>query len=280
MLQSFDYAKLLDQFITPEKLTLALRVILILIIGIPLIKLIRKLTKRMVENKLSAQSELLIVRLVYYLSSLILLVSVLNEFGFKLSALLGAAGVFGIAIGFASQTSISNIISGIFLIGEKPFEIGDFIQVGDHAGTVHSIDLLSIKLNTTDNRFIRVPNETMIQSEVINFNRYPVRRVNLEFSVAFDTDLTLALELLKQIAENATLSIKDKAPFISISGIGSSGYGVFFGVWCKSSDFFGLKDELIILLKESFTKSNIEIPYMKISLQNNKQITHIKEGLQ
>ena len=131
MLQKLDFSQLINQFVTPDRISLIIRVALILIIGIPLIKLIRKLTRKLVENKLSAQSEALIVRLVYYVSSLILVVSVLNEFGFKLSALLGAAGVFGIAIGFASQTSVSNIISGIFLISEKPFEIGDFIKVGN-----------------------------------------------------------------------------------------------------------------------------------------------------
>lgn len=269
MLQKFDFSQLMNEFITPDRISLVIRVALILIIGIPLVKLIRKLTRKLVENKLSPQSEVLIVRMVYYASSLILIVTVLHEFGFKLSALLGAAGVLGVAIGFASQTSISNIISGIFLISEKPFEIGDFIKVGNCEGTIHSIDLLSIKLNTPDNRFIRVPNETMIKSEVINYHRYPVRRVNLEFPVSFETDLEPFLALLRDVADQATLSLKDKKPFISITGFGDSGYSILFGVWCNSTDFFALRDELIILLKESFTKNNIEIPFSTISVLND-----------
>jgi small conductance mechanosensitive channel len=269
MLQKFDFSRLMNEFITPDRISLVIRVALILVIGIPLVKLIRKLTRKLVENKLSPQSEVLIVRMVYYASSLILIVTVLHEFGFKLSALLGAAGVLGVAIGFASQTSISNIISGIFLISEKPFEIGDFIKVGNCEGTIHSIDLLSIKLNTPDNRFIRVPNETMIKSEVINYHRYPVRRVNLEFPVSFETDLEPFLALLRDVADQATLSLKDKKPFISITGFGDSGYSILFGVWCNSTDFFALRDELIILLKESFTKNNIEIPFSTISVLND-----------
>lgn len=269
MLQKFDFSQLMNEFITPDRISLVIRVALILVIGIPLVKLIRKLTRKLVENKLSPQSEVLIVRMVYYASSLILIVTVLHEFGFKLSALLGAAGVLGVAIGFASQTSISNIISGIFLISEKPFEIGDFIKVGNCEGTIHSIDLLSIKLNTPDNRFIRVPNETMIKSEVINYHRYPVRRVNLEFPVSFETDLEPFLALLRDVADQATLSLKDKKPFISITGFGDSGYSILFGVWCNSTDFFALRDELIILLKESFTRNNIEIPFSTISVLND-----------
>lgn len=269
MLQKFDFSQLMNEFITPDRISLVIRVALILVIGIPLVKLIRKLTRKLVENKLSPQSEVLIVRMVYYASSLILIVTVLHEFGFKLSALLGAAGVLGVAIGFASQTSISNIISGIFLISEKPFEIGDFIKVGNCEGTIHSIDLLSIKLNTPDNRFIRVPNETMIKSEVINYHRYPVRRVNLEFPISFETDLEPFLALLRDVADQATLSLKDKKPFISITGFGDSGYSILFGVWCNSTDFFALRDELIILLKESFTRNNIEIPFSTISVLND-----------
>lgn len=118
-----------EQYLTPERLNTILRVILTLAIGIPLIILVRKLMRKLVHNRLSPQSEQLVVRVVYYSLILILLVMVLNEFGFKVSALLGAAGVIGIAVGFAAQTSISNIISGIFLISEKPFVVGDVIEV-------------------------------------------------------------------------------------------------------------------------------------------------------
>ncbi len=279
MLQNFEFTKLLNQFVTPESIALATRVVLILLLGIPLIKLIRKLTRKMVGNKLSAQSEQLIIRAVYYLSFLILLVTLLNELGFKLSALLGAAGVLGIAVGFASQTSISNIISGIFLISEKPFKVGDYIQVGDVAGTVHSIDLLSIKLDTPDNRFVRVPNETMIKSEVINFNRYDIRRVNLEMIVALDADLELCLDTLRQVASQAKLSLKDKSPFISLDHIGPKGIQIILGAWCRSADYFALKNELIILIKESFATSKIELPYMRISIHDDtNKINLVKEG--
>ena len=89
-------------FITPSFIQTAVRVILIILIGFPLVKLIRRLTVKATHERLSLQSEQLIQRFVYYLGILIILVMVLNEFGFKLSALLGAAGVFGLAIGFAS----------------------------------------------------------------------------------------------------------------------------------------------------------------------------------
>jgi len=276
MFSDFDPAALVRQFITPERVSLGIRVILILAIGIPLIKLIRKLVQRLVRDKLSAQSEQLIIKTVYYVSILILTVSVLNEFGFKLSALLGAAGVFGVAIGFASQTSVSNIISGIFLISEKPFVIGDVVQVGPTIGTISSIDLLSIKINTPDNRFVRVPNETMIKTEVINITRFPVRRVNLDISVSYNDDLKQVLEILMDIAQNSQIALKDMEPLTSIQRFGASGIDILYGVWGNTSDYFALQNELIISIKERFDAAGIEIPYPHLSLYSGSHSDPIK----
>ncbi len=271
-----DPIGLAKEFVTPERISLAVRVILILGIGIPLLKLIRRLVARLIKDRLSAQSELLIVRAVYYLGLLILLISVLNEFGFKLSALLGAAGVLGVAIGFASQTSISNIISGIFLISEKPFQVGDVVQVGATIGTIASIDLLSVKLKTPDNRYVRVPNETMIKSEVINITRFPNRRVNVQVSVAYKDNLKKVLEVLKGIAAEEPLALDDPAPVINIESFGDSGIDIMFGVWGKTEEFFLLRTALIIRIKERFEAENIEIPFPHISLYAGSESEPIK----
>lgn len=261
--------KLFAEFVTPERISLAVRVILILLIGIPLVRLIRNVVRRLIKDRLSAQSEQLLVRAVYYVSSLILLISVLNEFGFKLSALLGAAGVFGIAIGFASQTSVSNIISGIFLISEKPFMVGDVVQVGTTMGIIESIDLLSLKLKTFDNRFVRVPNETMIKTEVINLTRYPIRRANIIVSVSYKENVRDVLAILADIAANEPLAIKDPEPAIRVESFGDSGIEISYGVWASTDNVIELKTALMLSIKERFDKENIEIPYPHLTLVSN-----------
>ena len=266
MFNELSITKLVMDFITPERISLAIRVILILLIGIPLVRLIRSVVKKLIKDRLSAQSEQLVVRSVYYIASLILLISVLNEFGFKLSALLGAAGVFGIAIGFASQTSISNIISGIFLISEKPFMVGDTVQIGTTIGTIVSIDLLSIKLKTYDNRYVRVPNETMIKTEVINVTRYPIRRATIGLSVAYKEDLHRVLDVLAEIAAKEPLALTDPEPLLQVASFGDSGININFGVWCNKDNVFIMQTALIISIKERFDQENIEIPYPQVTL--------------
>jgi small-conductance mechanosensitive channel len=256
----------ITDFFTPERISLIVRVALILLIGIPVVGLIRKLIARLLKDKLSRQSEVLILRTVKYVLMLILFIMVLNEFGFKISAILGAAGIFGVAIGFASQTSVSNIISGIFLISEKPFMIGDVIEVGGNLGIIESIDLLSIKLKTFDGRFVRIPNESMIKNDVINLTRYDIRRAQIVVGVAYKEDVRRVLEILKEIADNMPDSLKDPPPLLSLEGFGDSSIDINFGVWTSTANVINMKTQLILAVKERFDKEGIEIPFPHLSI--------------
>jgi len=257
---------LVADFVTPERLSLVVRVVLMLAIGLPVIGFIKKILARMIKDRLSLQAEVLLVRTVTYVFYLILAVMVLNEFGFKISALLGAAGVFGVAIGFASQTSVSNIISGIFLISEKPFVIGDAVEIGGTLGIVDSIDLLSIKMKTFDNRYVRIPNETMIKSEVINLTRFDIRRAQIVVRVAYKEDVRKVLDVLRDIAANISGAMTDPEPLIQVDSFGDSSININFGVWTQTSNAVNMKTELIIAVKERFDKEGIEIPFPHVSL--------------
>ena len=263
-------------FVTPERITLFVRVVLMLAIGIPIIKFVKKILARIIKDKLSLQAEVLIIRTVSYVLFLILAVMVLNEFGFKISALLGAAGVFGLAIGFASQTSVSNIISGIFLISEKPFMIGDVVQIGGTLGLVDSIDLLSIKLKTFDNRFVRIPNETMIKSEVINLTRYDIRRAQIVVGVAYKEDVRKVLDVLRDVAANLPEALQEPAPMIQVDGFGDSSININCGVWTATSNAVSMKTEMILAVKERFDKDGIEIPFQHVSLSAGEASKPIK----
>jgi small-conductance mechanosensitive channel len=264
-----NFNTIASDFLTPEKLYQVARIILILMIGIPLLKIATKVTGKVIKNKFSNQSEILIKRFVYYLGALIILITVLNECGFKLSALLGAAGIFGIAIGFASQTSISNIISGIFLISEKPFIIGDLIQVGNTVGNVMSIDLLSIKVRTQDNRYVRIPNENMIKNEIINITRFPIRRLNLNLAVSYKDDLEKVMKTLREIALKEPLALKEPEPFIQIEQYAVTGVNILYGVWSKQEDIIELKNAIMLTIKSEFNRVGIGIPYTYIAVSEH-----------
>ncbi len=140
------------------------RAILLVLLGFFVARGLSKLINNSFNKRLSLHQATLLRRFTFYLILTLFAISAVQELGFHLSALLGATGILTIAVGIASQTSLSNIISGIFIIGEKPFEIGDTIKVNDMQGEVLAIDLLSVRIRTNDNTMVRIPNETLTES--------------------------------------------------------------------------------------------------------------------
>ncbi|MFB6279261.1 MAG: mechanosensitive ion channel family protein [Salinibacter sp.] len=199
--------------------------------------------------------------------------SALMELGVDLSVLLGAAGILTVAIGFASQTSASNVISGLFLLGERPFAVGDVIRVNGTTGEVLSVDLLSVKLRTFDNLFVRIPNETMIKSEVTNLRRFPIRRVDLQVGVAYKEDLHKVREVLMEVADRNPLCLEEPAPLIIFQGFGDSSINHQFSVWAKTENFLDLRNSIPIEIKEAFDEHGIEIPFPHRTLYTGSETT-------
>jgi len=198
---------------------------------------------------------------IFYSGSIFVVLAILYQLGCKLTALLGAAGIAGIAIGFASQTSVSNIISGLFLISEKPFAVGELIKVGDTMGTVLSIDLLSVKLRTFDNQLVRIPNETLIKNQVNNITRFPIRRLDIELGVAYKEDITKVRNVLSDIAANNPYCLDEPEPLIVFKNFGDSALEFLFAIWCVKTDFLKLRNTIMQKIKERFDAEGIEIPF-------------------
>jgi small-conductance mechanosensitive channel len=201
----------------------------------------------------------------YTLLALVVL-SVLRQLGLELGVLLGAAGVLTVALGFASQTSASNLISGLFLIGERPFIVGDVIQVGTTIGEVLSIDLMSVKLRTFDNLFVRMPNETLIKSEIVNITRFKIRRVDLPIGIAYKEDIGRVREVLLEVASANPLVLEEPAPLFIVLGYGSSSIDLQFSAFSLTSNYLAVKNELLEHIKRAFDRHGIEIPFPHVSV--------------
>ncbi|HUU09856.1 MAG TPA: mechanosensitive ion channel family protein [Phycisphaerae bacterium] len=247
--------------VTPENVATGIRVVLLVGIGLPVVYGLARLAGRATRNRLSPQTSMLVRKAVLYVGVVLLLITVMYHLGFQVTALLGAAGVAGIAIGFASQTSVSNVISGLFLISEKPFAVGDIIQVGDTTGVILSIDLLSVKLRTFDNRFVRIPNETLIKTEVKNVTRFPIRRADIHVGVAYKEDVARVREVLLDIARRNPFCLDEPEPLLLFLRFGDSALEFLFGVWCVKEDYLTLRNSIMDGIKSRFDAEGIEIPF-------------------
>ncbi len=241
---------------------------LLLLIGYGLAWLVTNAFIRTMRYRLTAHQLLVWRRAIFYFLLLLFVISALHEAGFKLSVLLGAAGVFTVAIGFASQTSASNLISGLFLIGEGSIAVGDIILVDKTQGEVLSIDLLSVKLRTIDNVFVRIPNEQLIKSEVRNLSRFAIRRIPIEVGVAYGEDVSEVRRVLLDLADRHPLVLDEPSPQVIVQAFGPSSIDLLFAVWTRREVFADVKDALQESLKRSFDEHGISIPFPQISINS------------
>ncbi len=221
---------------------------------------------KMIKGHFANQTTMLVKKAIRYTGFVVASMTLFSRLGIDLSALLGAAGIAGIAIGFAAQTSVSNIISGLFLISEKPFGIGDGVQIGDVSGLVQSIDLMSVKIQTYDNRFIRVPNETLIKSNVINVTRFPIRRFDLWVGVDYSSDLEKVKNILLEVARDNLFALDNPEPIIVFDKFDASSINIMLGVWFEKNDFINVKNTLFIDVKKRFDAEGIRIPFPQIDV--------------
>lgn len=239
---------------------------LLLIAGLIIAKIISIKGAIILENKFQMKNSSIIKRLLFYSVLVPFIVAALNQLGFDLAVLIGAAGILTVAIGFASQTSMSNIISGLFLLAERSVSVGDFIKISNTAGEVIGVDWLSVKLRTPENLLVRIPNEAIIKSEMTNYSQFKIRRFDLKISVAYQEDLSLVKTTLLELVKQETTCLSDPAPQVFVEGFGDSGVNIRLAVWAKSEEFLTFKSDMNEKVKFAFDNAGIEIPFPHISL--------------
>jgi len=248
-------------YVRGEQVMSFVRAALLVTVGFVLAKLISVGLVKVIVRHSSAHQLMLVRRGSYYLILILFFISALRELGFDLSVLLGAAGILTVAIGFASQTSASNLISGLFLVAERPFSVGDVIRVGATTGEVLSIDLMSVKLRTFDNLFVRIPNESLIKTEMTTLTRFPIRRMDILVGVSYSEDLKKVRTVLEAVADKNPLCLEEPKPLYIFQGFGDSSLNLQFSVWAKRENFLELKNSMYQDIKEAFDLHGIEIPF-------------------
>ncbi len=237
-----------------------LKAALMVLGGLIIGRLVSGLIGRILKHA-AAHQLLIFKRFAFYIILGVFVATALVEIGFDIRVLLGTAGILTVALGFASQTSASNFISGLFLLGENPFSVGDVIRVGTTTGEVLSVDLLSVKLRTFDNLFVRVPNEQLIKEEITNLTRFPIRRIDLKLSIAYKDDLRHAIKVLGDVATQNVLCLAEPEPLFIFQAFGDSGLEFQYSVWAKRERFLELRNSIQIEIKEAFDREGIEIPF-------------------
>ena len=253
-------------FFTWESFFKILGVVILILILYFLYKLTVKGIRKAKFQKLDDHKKEILIRFIKYLLYTIVVIQILGLFGINFSALWGAAGIAGVAIGFAAQTSVSNIISGLFVITEGSLKLGDLIEVDGIKGYVDSINLLSVRVHTNDNQMVRIPNSTVIDSNLKNISYHKTRRLVIGVSVSYDTDMRKALDILITAPNLCSTVLKDPEPGAWYTGFGDSGINMELAVWFHEENFRQTKNDIFIAIKKVFDDASIEIPFNRLEV--------------
>ncbi|HVU04163.1 MAG TPA: mechanosensitive ion channel family protein [Polyangiaceae bacterium] len=223
-------------FATMDRTVDGVRAALIFALTIIVTRLGSRWVRDVVSRRGDVQRSILAGRLAAWLLFALGLSAAFEELGFKLHVLLGAAGILSVAVGFAAQTTLSNLISGFFLFGERPFTVGDNIEVEGVAGEVLGVDMLATSLRTADGRFVRIPNEVLIKEKLTNQTRFGERRIELQVPLANDAGFEPVREKIAKALSSVPHCLETPAPSVFIGSFGETSVTLTVWAWAKTRD--------------------------------------------
>ena len=239
----------------------------VFVLGMWIIKFIRKLIHKTFEkskaDKGVAQFTESFVKIALYV---ILVLLIATTFGVDAASIVAVIGSAGVAIGLALQGSLSNFAGGILILLIKPFVNGDYIIACGEEGTVTNIDMCYTKLTTADERVVVLPNGTLANTTIINNTTTPNRRVDFTVSIAYDTDISLAKNLILGIVQNEEVVLKDNEIVVYVSELAAHSIDLRVRFYTKNADYNGSKGTILEKIKATFDENHIEIPYEQLDV--------------
>jgi small-conductance mechanosensitive channel len=246
--------------------------LLILVFGIIISKAVSLYVRRGLKDKIKREYADLTVKTIYYSLVIFVLLSSLPMLGLKLSALLVAGGVAGIAIGFAGQNILGNLISGVFLLIERPIKPGNPVSIDGTVGIVEDIQIISTTLRTFEGLYVRMPNQKVFTSNIINYEANVARRFQYIVGIRYSDDAEKAIDVICSVINKESLALKEPAPRAFVSELGDNSVNITVQSWAPVSEWHTLYRELLWKIKTALESEGIEIPFpQRVLWQGEKQ---------
>lgn len=244
--------------------------LLVLIIGLIVTRLITNYIRRNLKTKVNKDKLDLIIKIIYYSLVTFLIVWVLSALGIKLSGLLVAGGFLGIVIGFASQSIVGNLVSGLFLTIERPMKIGNAVNIEGSIGIVEDINIISTKLRTWDGLDIRIPNEKVFTSSITNYVSNIARRFEYVLGIRYKDDAQKAIAIINEYLSKEPYVLVNPAPIVFVEKLDESSVNIAVKIWAPVTEWYGLYMKLLNQLKLELEKEDIQIAFPQ-------RVVHTKE---
>ena len=249
-----------------------IRLALIIIIGLIVITILLAVIRRLLK-KIDSLDEMLhsfIINAVRVICIIVLIAICLDTLGVNIGTIVAVLGAAGAAIALALKDSLSNVAGGLMIIITQPFKQGDLINIGEYRGRVQKIGLFLTTLRTLNYQTITIPNGLVNTSILVNESREETRRVDLTFNISYDSDVTRAKEILRDVCRQTNLVLKEREPAIGVRSNDDSAIVLDLLAWCRTEDYFDTEYYLQEEVKKAFDAAGIKIPYPHLVVQMDK----------
>ena len=241
--------------------------LIVLIVGFKVINVIEsKLRKPSRFNKLDQTVRSFLVSFFTISAKIVLIVIFLSIIGVPMASLVTIVGSCAVAIGLALQGGLSNIAGSLMILIFKPFKVGDFISACGFDGTVKAITMFYTTITTPDNKVIQLPNGGLSNSNIVNYSAKSERRVDIDLSVAYSSDIDKVKKIVLEVVEKNKLVNQEKEKFIRLKTHAESALVFTLRVWVKTSDYWTVYFDLMEDIKKEFDKNGIEIPFNQLDV--------------
>ena len=201
------------------------------------------------------------------------IVTVVAILGVPMTSMVALIASAGVAIGLAVQGALSNLVGGLMILLFRPFRAGDYIEAEGASGTVKQITVFYTILATPDNKIVTVPNGTITNSVITNYSLEEARRVDLEFLTDYQSDSETVKTILLKVASDCELAQNDPAPIAMMNECGENGVKYVLRVWCKTADYWTLREQLLLGVRNAFAEESVSIPFKlyNVRLKNDEE---------
>jgi small conductance mechanosensitive channel len=194
-------------------------------------------------------------------------VTALDSMGIKIGAVLASLGIAGLTIGFAARDSLSNIISGILIFIDRPFVIGDIVEIEGFYGRVEKITLRSTRIITSDGKMLAVPNTEIINKTVASYTNFPHLRLDIQVTIGVNEDIEKARRILVDLLENKPEFLAEPGPRVVVTSLNDYNVALELQVWLKDERAhiekrYKLREEVF----NALTAAGIEMPFETLSI--------------
>ena len=245
-----------------------LAALIIFFIGKYFINWANKLFAKMLQNRNVDASIQSFLRSIVNITLLVMLfLAVIGKLGIELTSFAALLASVGVAVGMALSGNLSNFAGGVIILVFRPYKVGDYIEASTGAsGKVTDIQIFHTVLTTSDNKVVFVPNGSMSNAVVTNYNRKETRRLQFTFGVEYGTDFEFAKSVLLEIINKDSRILKDPAPFIAVSELADSSVNIIVRVWVNSDDYWNVNFDMNKNVYATFNEKGISFPFPQLTI--------------